>query len=115
MPKCRRPRNGFNPPVRHGVAPAGADCSWRAAAGRTRELAEVDRTDTLLEEYTAALDVPTPLLVGENSSEHMASASRHLSQEIVGAEGVTLSAQEHIAYVLDPVSLAEIIKDFLSR
>ena len=45
----------------------------------------------------------------------MASASRHLSQEFVGAEDVTLSAQEHIAYGLDPVSLAEIIKDFLSR
>jgi pimeloyl-ACP methyl ester carboxylesterase len=59
--------------------------------------------------------VPTPLLVGENSSEHMAAASRHLSQEVVGAENVTLSGQVHIAHVMDPVRLAEIIKDFLSR
>lgn len=80
----------------------------------TRELAAIDRTDVLVEEYTA-LDVPTLLLVGEVSPAHLVGASQHLGQNLDNATEHVLPGQNHFAHVVDPVDVARAIKVFLSR
>ena len=80
----------------------------------TRELTEIDKTDVLIEEYSK-VDVPTLLLVGEDSPAHLVGASRHLGQRLTNVTENLLSGQNHFAHVMDPVGIADDIKSFLRQ
>lgn len=78
----------------------------------TRELSEIDKTDTLVQQYTQ-IDVATLLLVGEVSPAHLVGASQHLGQRMVNATENIFPGQSHFAHVMDPAGVAEAIKAFL--
>lgn len=83
------------------------------AATWTRELTEIDKTDTLVQEYSQ-LDVPSLLLVGEASPSHLIGASRHLAQRQANATENVFPGQNHFAHVTDPAGVAEAIRSFLN-
>jgi pimeloyl-ACP methyl ester carboxylesterase len=80
----------------------------------TRELAEIDKTDVLIEQYSK-VDVPTLLLVGEVSPAHLVGASRHLGQRLANVTEHPMPGQNHFAHVMDPAGVAEAINAFLHR
>lgn len=78
----------------------------------TRELAEIDKTDVLIEQY-GKLTVPTLLLVGEASPAHLVGASRHLQKRLANVTEKVFPGQNHFAHVMDPASVAAAINSFL--
>lgn len=80
----------------------------------TRELAEIDKTDALIQEYIK-VGVPTLLLVGEASPAHLVGASRHLAQKLVNVAENVFPGQNHFAHVTDPAGVADAIRDFLRQ
>jgi pimeloyl-ACP methyl ester carboxylesterase len=80
----------------------------------TRELAEIDKTDVLIREYSQ-VSVPTLLLVGEASPAHLVGASQHLQQRLGNASEKVFSGQNHFAHVMDPENVAAAITAFLDR
>ena len=80
----------------------------------TRELSEIDKTDTLIEQYSE-LGVPTLLLVGEVSPAHLVGASRHLGQKLPNVTENVFPGQSHFANVMDPAGIAEAIAAFIRQ
>ncbi len=78
----------------------------------TRELGEIDKTDVLVKEY-AKIDVPTLLLVGEDSPYHLVGASNYLRQWMPDATETVFPGQNHFAHVMDPQGVAAAINAFL--
>ena len=80
----------------------------------TRELAEIDKTDVLVQRYSET-DVPTLLLVGEVSPSHLVGASQHLRDRLGNVTENVFPGQNHFAHIIDPVGVAEAINAFLPR
>lgn len=80
----------------------------------TRELAEIDKTDVLVQRYSET-DVPTLLLVGEVSPSHLVGASQHLRDRLGNVTENVFPGQNHFAHIMDPVSVSEAITAFLPR
>jgi pimeloyl-ACP methyl ester carboxylesterase len=80
----------------------------------TRELAEIDKTQSLISKYTK-IDIPTLLLVGEVSPSHLTGASRYLGERMTTTTSHVFPAQGHFANVTDPSGMAEAIAKFLNR
>ncbi|MBT2515414.1 alpha/beta fold hydrolase [Arthrobacter sp. ISL-30] len=78
----------------------------------TRELAEIDKTDVLVQQYIG-VDAPILLLVGEVSPAHLVGASQYLGQHLARATEHVIPAQGHLAHAMAPAAVAESIKAFL--
>lgn len=80
----------------------------------TRELREIDLTEDRLEEY-AAVDVPTLLIAGSGSPAHLVGANHWLAERLPDAESVEMPGQGHLANLLAPDLVADLIRGFLAR
>lgn len=80
----------------------------------TRELREIDLTEDRLEAY-AAVDVPTLLMAGSVSPAHLVGANEWLAERLPDAESVVMPQQGHLANLLAPNLVADLIREFLTR
>jgi pimeloyl-ACP methyl ester carboxylesterase len=78
----------------------------------TRELAEIDKTNMLIDDYASA-SIPVLLLSGEESPSHVVRASEYLGRHLPNSKTTVLAGQGHLAHIADPVGVGRAILDFL--